>query len=156
MSDEPAAIIHRPPSSQIGSTLLVASTIGLIACIAIVWTELFTEYLPAVGKPGGPPADPAMSKHDPKGIATAHRRDHYGQDFNESNLLEAVEKELTVSSKVGDLNPSLNVAAPEPEAPSAPATPPAGEGGEGGEKTPPPATEGGEGGGGEGGGGEGG
>jgi hypothetical protein len=147
VSDEPAAIIHRPPSSQIGSTLLVASTIGLIACIAIVWTELFTEYLPSTGKPGSPPPDPLMQFADSKTIATQHRRDHYGSDFKEgANLLEAVEKELTVSSKIGDLNPSLNVSTPEPEAPSGPpaatdAPPPAAT-----EAPPEGATEGGEGG----------
>ncbi len=103
MSDEIAEIIPRPPSSPIGSTLLIVTTLGLILAIAIVWAELFGEYLPTV-KPGQQP-DPEMVKHNARQEAEKHSRDHYAEDFpGGDDMLSAVERDLQVSSKVGDLN----------------------------------------------------
>lgn len=140
MSDEPAAIIHRPPSSPIGSTLLIVTTIGLLVAIGVVWAELFGEYLPTL-KPGQT-ADPEMRNHDSKKIALEHRHDHYGVDYgSDANILEAVEKDLQISSKVGDLQAGGGASSGgSVEAPAPP---------DGGGSAPPP----GEGGGGEGGGG---
>lgn len=103
MSDEIAEIIPRPPSSPIGSTLLIVTTLGLILAIALVWAELFGEYLPTV-KPGQQP-DPEMVKHVARTEAEKHSRDHYAEDFPGSDdMLSAVERDLQVSSKVGDLS----------------------------------------------------
>ncbi len=124
MSDnEPAPIIHRPPSSPIGSTLLIVTTIGLFIGIGVVWTELFGEYLPTL-KPGQT-EDPEMKNHSSKKIATEHIRDHYGADFGgDTNVLEAVEKELGVNQRIGDLTATGGTGgggdAPPPEQPEQP------------------------------------
>lgn len=103
MSDEIAEIIPRPPSSPIGSTLLIVTTLGLILAIALVWAELFGEYLPAV-QPGQQP-DPEMRAHVARTEAEKHSRDHYAEDFpGGDDMLSAVERDLQVSSKVGDLS----------------------------------------------------
>lgn len=103
MSDEIAEIIPRPPSSPIGSTLLIVTTLGLILAIALVWAELFGEYLPSL-KPGQQP-DPEMVKHVSRTEAEKHSRDHYAEDFpGGDDMLSAVERDLQVSSKVGDLS----------------------------------------------------
>jgi hypothetical protein len=100
--NEPAPIIHRPPSSPIGSTLLIVTTIGLLIGIGVVWTELFGEYLPTL-KPGQS-EDPEMKNHGSKKIALEHTRDHYGADFGQdTDILEAVERELGVNRRIGDL-----------------------------------------------------
>lgn len=129
MSDnEPAPIIHRPPSSPIGSTLLIVTTIGLLVGIGVVWTELFGEYLPTL-KPGQS-EDPEMKNHSSKKIALEHIRDHYGADFGtDTNVMEAVERDLGVNQRIGDLEAKGNGSgggegggdAPPPEAP--PSTP---------------------------------
>jgi hypothetical protein len=101
VSDEIADIIPRPPSSPIASTMLIVSTLGLILSIAIVWTELFGEYLPTLA-PGQQP-DPEMVKHPPRAIAEKHIFDHYGADYPGSDdMLAAVERDLGLSSTVGD------------------------------------------------------
>ena len=103
MSDEIADIIPRPPSSPIGSTMLIVSTLGLILSIAIVWTELFGEYLPTL--PPGAQPDPEMKNHTPRVVAEKHIFDHYGADYPGSDdMLAAVERDLGVSSTVGDPN----------------------------------------------------
>ncbi len=124
MSDnEPAPIIHRPPSSPIGSTLLIVTTIGLCVAIGVVWTELFGEYLPTL-KPGQS-EDPEMKNHASKKIALEHIRDHYGADFGQdTDIMEAVERDLGVNRRIGDLEAKGG----------------SGGGGEGGGETPPPET----------------
>lgn len=103
MSDEIADIIPRPPSSPIGSTMLIVSTLGLILSIGVVWAELFGEYLPTLA-PGQQP-DAEMKNHPPRMIAEKHIFDHYGADYPGSDdTLAAVERDLQVSSNVGDLN----------------------------------------------------
>lgn len=102
MSDEISEIIPRPPSSPIGSTLLIVTTLGLVLAIAIVWAELFGEYLPTLAP--GQQADPEMSKHVSRVEAERHSREHYAEDFpGGDDMLSAVERDLQVSSKVGDL-----------------------------------------------------
>ena len=98
MSDEVAEIIPRPPSSPIGSTLLIVSTIGMFLAISIVWSELYGEYLPA----GAP--DSEMSKHGSLIIAQNKVRDHFALDFPNGETLASVEGDLQLSSTVGDLN----------------------------------------------------
>lgn len=138
MSDEIADIIPRPPSSPIASTMLIVSTIGLILSIAIVWTELFGEYLPTLAP--GQSLDSEMTKHPPRAIAEKHIFDHYGIDYpGGDDMLVSVQRDLGVSDTVGDLNAgpgaseSSEPSAPveTPEAPSE--TPPAEEGGGEGE-----------------------
>jgi len=102
VADEAPEIIPRPPSSPIGATLLITTTIGLIVAIGIVWSELFTEYLPAASI-----AQPAeMSKHNPKTEADNHARDHYSEDYPESStdVTILVEKDLGLSAKIGDMS----------------------------------------------------
>jgi hypothetical protein len=99
VSDEIAEIIPRPPSSPIGSTLLIVSTLGMILAIAIVWNELFVEYLPAG------PLDPEMSKHVVRTEAERHTRDHYAEDFpGGGETLASVEADLQINANVGDLS----------------------------------------------------
>lgn len=125
MDNEPAPIIHRPPSSPIGSTLLIVTTIGLLVGIGVVWTELFGEYLPTL-KPGQT-EDPEMRNHSSKKIALEHIRDHYGADFGgDTDVLQAVEKDLGVNQRVGDLTATGGGGggeSPPPEAPENPAPP---------------------------------
>lgn len=105
MSDDVAEIIPRPPSSPIGTTLLIVSTLGMILAIAFVWMELFGEYLPAP-RPGQQP-DPEMRNHVARTEAERHNRDHYAEDFPGSDdVLSAVERDLGVGPKVGDLSAS--------------------------------------------------
>ena len=94
MSDDMQEIISRPPSHPIATTLLVLSMLGTIASIAIVWSELFGEYLPA---------PPQGQKNDSLVIAEQSRTKHYEQDFKGSSddLIADIEKELGVSSTVG-------------------------------------------------------
>ena len=98
MSDEVAEIIPRPPSSPIGSTMLIVSTIGMILAISMVWSELYGEYLPA----GTPPAE--MSKHVSRSEAEKKTRDHFAEDFPNGETLSSVEADLQLSSTVGDLS----------------------------------------------------
>jgi hypothetical protein len=103
VSDEAAEIIPRPPSSPIGSTLLIVSTLGLILAIAVVWMELFGEYLPTL--PPGVQPDPEMAKHVARKDAENHTHDHYAVDYpGETDVLAAVERDLGVGSKIGDLS----------------------------------------------------
>lgn len=103
MSDDAGEIITRPPSAPVAVTLLICSILGTILAIAIVWVELFSEYLPGQG-PGSPPLDPLMTQHASMKIAEKHVRDHYAVDYGTaSDLLAEVEKELGVSSRLGDL-----------------------------------------------------
>lgn len=103
MSDETAEIIPRPPSSPIASTMLIVSTIGLILAIAVVWSELFGEYLPGAPPPGVTPSA-EMARHVPLKEAENHTRDHYREDYPDDDVLASVERDLGVGSKVGDLS----------------------------------------------------
>jgi hypothetical protein len=102
MSDETAEIIPRPPSSPIGSTLLIVCTLGLILAIGVVWSELFSEYLPGAPPPGVT-LSAEMAKHVPLRDAENHTRDHYKVDYPDDDVLASVERDLGVGSKVGDL-----------------------------------------------------
>ncbi|MCO5165325.1 MAG: hypothetical protein M9894_03030 [Planctomycetes bacterium] len=103
MSDDVADIIPRPPSSPIGSTMLIVNTLAMILAISVIWAELFGEYLPTVGP--GQQLHPEMSKHASRQIAEKHVRDHYAVDFgSDSDILASVERDLQVSSKIGDLS----------------------------------------------------
>lgn len=45
MSEE-EQIVAKPASHPVATGLLVASTVGVLLNIVVVWQELFTEYLP--------------------------------------------------------------------------------------------------------------
>ncbi|MBX3467542.1 MAG: hypothetical protein KF878_11690 [Planctomycetes bacterium] len=102
MSDDVADIIPRPPSSPIGSTMLIVNTLAMILAVSVVWAELFGEYLPTLAP--GQSMHPEMAKHGSREIALKHVRDHYAVDFGgDSDVLASVERDLQVSSKIGDL-----------------------------------------------------
>jgi hypothetical protein len=133
VSDEPAEIIARPPSSPIAAIMLFVCIVGTSLAISVIWWELFTEYQPGTG-PGSPPQDPEMKKHPVRDNALNHVIDHYAVDFpgNKETLI-AVQEELGVGEKIGDLEASSGTAAPPSD-------------GGGGESPPPPEKpEGGEG-----------
>ncbi|RMG17414.1 MAG: hypothetical protein D6731_04200 [Planctomycetota bacterium] len=99
MSDDGGAIIARPPSHPIATSLLICCVLGTLICIGIVWNELFTEYLPSPG-----PGVKIDKSHNSKSIAEKHRRDHYGADpaFRVSIEEELGGKDRPLSSVVGD------------------------------------------------------
>lgn len=102
MSDDQPEIIARPPSHPIATTLLIIAAIGTSLAIALVWAELFGEYMPTQG-----PETPQwkLKEHAPKGYAEkGGPHDYYEKDYGKGDILQGVETDLGVSSSIGDLS----------------------------------------------------
>ena len=160
MSDQ-AEIITRPPSHPLATSLLAASMLGTIGAIAIVWMELFGEYMPTYPQGQAPPPVPGLDQkwyqdHDPVTLAKKEQptHDHYKIDWSDppgpAEMLASVERDLGVGSKIGDpsagpsdpVGEAPPVEAPPGEAPPGEAPPPS-EGGEAPPPAQPPPEEGG-------------